>query len=461
MLMKWLSMRHWVIPPPLGHLAEINAQPAVHAGLHACTTKLSYARSPKYNKDKEKSISPNTKKPNTVCGGSLVIVWKRGVTLLTAGQQKITADPRITLLGYNLQVRDIRYTDQGDYTCQIGDGSHGDLIHTVEILMPPSIQIYPNSGDVLTTRKGAPVSFECRANGNPSPIVQWSKKEGLLPSGLQVQTGYLLSLSNVQRQDAGVYQCTASNGIGQPVTGEVQLHVLYPPEISVAKSWVNSGEGLEAKLDCTVHADPPAEVLWYQNSFLLQATDRRIMSSKGKTYTLAIKNVQFSDFGNYSCTVVNSIGRDRKYIELSGKPGPARIVSPGYSNPHYYDLRWVVQSVLPVIEVKILYRRINSTMPYDHKGQWHDLVVKPNQKYDPKTSERIQSFRIMNLIPDSLYECLILTKNQHGYSEVSDLHQWFSSDKGRPFVHSSGHSFFSFSVATMMSLQIGNVLLYF
>jgi hypothetical protein len=160
------------------------------------------------------------------------------VTLLTAGQQKITADPRITLLGYNLQVRDIRYTDQGDYTCQIGDGSHGDLIHTVEILMPPSIQIYPNSGDVLTTRKGAPVSFECRANGNPSPIVQWSKKEGLLPSGLQVQTGYLLSLSNVQRQDAGVYQCTASNGIGQPVTGEVQLHVLCKglAEMSQAKS---------------------------------------------------------------------------------------------------------------------------------------------------------------------------------------------------------------------------------
>ncbi|KAH0817915.1 hypothetical protein GEV33_004876 [Tenebrio molitor] len=70
----------------------------------------------------------------SVTQSSLVIVWKRGVTLLTAGQQKITADPRITLLGYNLQVRDIRYTDQGDYTCQIGDGSHGDLIHTVEIL---------------------------------------------------------------------------------------------------------------------------------------------------------------------------------------------------------------------------------------------------------------------------------------------------------------------------------------
>ncbi|EFA08611.1 MAM domain-containing glycosylphosphatidylinositol anchor protein 2 isoform X1 [Tribolium castaneum] len=390
--------------------------------------------------------------------GSFVIVWKRGITLLTAGQQKITADPRISLVGYNLEVRDIRYSDQGDYTCQIGDGSHGDLIHTVEILMPPSIQIFPNNGDVLTTRKGATVSFECRASGNPTPVVQWSKKEGLLPSGLQVQTGYLLSLTNVQREDAGAYQCTASNGIGQAVTGEIKLHVLFPPEITVAKSWVNSGEGLEARLDCVVQADPPGEVSWYQNSFPLQQTDRRIMSSKGKIYTLTIKNVQFSDFGNYSCTVHNSIGKDRKYIELTGKPGPARIISPAYSNPDYYDLRWVVQSVLPIIEVKILYRRINATTFYDHKGQWHDLVIKPEQKYDAKTSERLQSFRITNLVPDSLYECLILTKNQHGYSDVSDVHQWFSSDKGRPFVGSTGQ-IHCLGIAVMILLQIPNVLL--
>lgn len=33
-----------------------------------------------------------------------------------------------------------------------------------------------------------------------------------------------------------------------------------PPEVSVSRSWINTGEGLEAKLDCIVHADPPAEV---------------------------------------------------------------------------------------------------------------------------------------------------------------------------------------------------------
>lgn len=40
--------------------------------------------------------------------------------------------------------------------------------------------------------------------------------------------------------------------------------VLDPPEVKVLRSWVNSGEGLEAKLDCVVHSDPPAEVWLYQ-----------------------------------------------------------------------------------------------------------------------------------------------------------------------------------------------------
>lgn len=82
------------------------------------------------------------------------------------------------------------------------------------------------------------------------------------------------------------------------------------------------------------------------------------MSSSGKTHTLTIRNVQLSDFGNYSCVVVNSIGKEKKYIELSGKPGPPIVTSSGYSNPHEYNLTWVVQSVFPILEVRILYRRM-------------------------------------------------------------------------------------------------------
>ncbi|KAI4454506.1 contactin 5 [Holotrichia oblita] len=211
-------------------------------------------------------------------------------------------------------------------------GIHNQIL--LEIKLPPSIQIIPPNGQI-TTRKGGPVSFECRANGNPPPTVQWSKKDGILPSGIQVQNGPLLSLVDVQRQHGGVYQCTASNGIGQPVTSDIKLNVLYPPEVTVIRSWTNTGEGLEAKLDCLVHSDPPAEM----------------------------------------------------------------------------------------------------NASYHHPGQWHDLLVRPKQTYNSATSERRQSYIIKHLIPDSVYECLIQTKNQHGYGELSDLHQWFSSQKGRPLIH--------------------------
>lgn len=180
------------------------------------------------------------------------------------------------------------------------------------------------------------------------------------------------------------------------------------------------------------------------------------MSKTGNTHTLIIKNVQLSDFGNYSCLVSNSIGRDKRYIELSGKPGPAKIISSQYSNPHEYDLKWVVQSVFPITEVRILYRRIMVSNPeiqlidfaiqiqflqvnssHHRPGQWHDLLVKPPQSYNSATSERSLRYRLTDLEADSVYECLIQTKNQHGYGELSDLHQWFTSPKGRIIIQSN------------------------
>lgn len=57
---------------------------------------------------------------------------------------------------------------------------------------------------------------------------------------------------------------------------------------------------------------------WFQDSFVLDPTDRRVMEARGTKYTLTIKNVQSSDFGNYSCQGENNLGKTRKFMELSG-----------------------------------------------------------------------------------------------------------------------------------------------
>lgn len=55
-----------------------------------------------------------------------------------------------------------------------------------------------------------------------------------------------------------IYQYSLQNKLFVIV---VELFIADPPEVNVLRSWVNSGEGLEAKLDCVVHADPQAEVV--------------------------------------------------------------------------------------------------------------------------------------------------------------------------------------------------------
>lgn len=95
---------------------------------------------------------------------------------MSASNLMITRDPRFKLLeGYSLQIRGVRPTDAGDYICQIGDQENRDLVHTVEILVPPTVRAHPESGRA-TARKGSTVTLECKASGNPVPSISWVKK---------------------------------------------------------------------------------------------------------------------------------------------------------------------------------------------------------------------------------------------------------------------------------------------
>ncbi|KAL9897501.1 klingon isoform 2-T6 [Glossina fuscipes fuscipes] len=291
--------------------------------------------------------------------GNFVLLWRRGINVLTASNIMVTRDERIRLIdGYNLEISDLEPQDAGDYVCQISDKINRDQVHTVEILVPPSVRATPTSGQ-LQARKGGPVTLECKGSGNPVPSIYWTKKTGAGKSSARIGDGPILTLEKVERQQAGIYQCTADNGVGDPVSVDIRLDVLYPPDIQVEKSWIHSGEGFEAKLVCIVYADPVATVSWYQNSFLIQSTDRRIMSSRGNRHTLTIRHIQQEDFGNYSCVADNSLGRSRKYMELSGRPGPAEFYSPKWGRlSDSYNLTWKIDSYPPLEEVRLLYRRV-------------------------------------------------------------------------------------------------------
>lgn len=61
----------------------------------------------------------------------------------------------------------------------------------------------------------------------------------------------------------------------------------------------------------------------------------------------------------YSCVADNTLGRSRKYMELSGRPGPAEFYSPKWGrSSDSYNLTWKIDSYPPLEEVRLLYRRV-------------------------------------------------------------------------------------------------------
>ena len=94
----------------------------------------------------------------------------------------------------------------------------------------------PLNGQVVV-RKGTTISLECKANGNPAPTVSWIKMGGhqrkhkKIPARELANNGMSLTLGNVNRRDAGKYQCTGTNGVGNDAIAYINVQVLCKYEM--------------------------------------------------------------------------------------------------------------------------------------------------------------------------------------------------------------------------------------
>uniref|UniRef100_A0A0K2SXN7 Ig-like domain-containing protein n=1 Tax=Lepeophtheirus salmonis TaxID=72036 RepID=A0A0K2SXN7_LEPSM len=375
-----------------------------------------------------------------------MVIWKQSNRIISAGNVVIRKDERLSLLeGFNLQIRNLRESDAGEYVCEIETyGSPLDQKSTLEILVPPRVEPQPSDGKFVV-RKGSTIKLECRAMGNPMPTIIWERENNLLPSGDKALEGYSIVIQDVSRHHSGIYSCTADNKVGEPARAEIDLKVLYPPEIEVDQSWIRTEEGIEAEVSCSVHAEPKAEVKWYKDTMLLDPTNNRHMETFGNKHVLILRNVRETDFGNYSCMADNSLGRQRGSIEVSGRPHIAKIVTPnlGYFK-NQYNLTWTVDSFLPIEEYRILYRinrepdyenesrKPHSSMARRHPIEWTNIIppigdAKPSFKYY-NTFTYKGSFVFYSLNPGTEYEVIIQSRNKEGWSNATDIFR-FSTRK--------------------------------
>lgn len=418
--------------------------------------------------------------------GESNIIWKESNRIITAGTMIIRKDSRLHLEnGYNLRIDNLKESDSGEYVCEIE--TYGSPIHQtsqLEILVPPSVQPLPQDGKFVV-RKGSTITLECEAKGNPPPKITWQRANNVLPSGDKFVDGNSVVIQEVSRHHSGIYICSADNEVGNPARAEIDLKVLYQPEIEVQQEWLPTGEGIEAEVSCNIHAEPVPEVKWYKDTMLLDPTNNRHMETYGNRYVLLLKNVRETDFGNYSCMADNSLGRSRGSIEVSGRPHAAKIITPRLGSfKDQYNLTWTVNSFLPIEEYRILYR-VNSphygndayqfastktgrSSPgfYNNKQpiEWTNIIPtidnpQPSSQYRNRFTYT-GNFVFYGLTPSTEYEVIIQSRNKEGWSDASDIFRFSTRDRDyNPLELASHDQQGFFSSASTITTVLTSILM--
>nr|XP_060626503.1 roundabout homolog 2 isoform X2 [Anolis sagrei ordinatus] len=238
--------------------------------------------------------------------------WKKDDNDLPRGRYDIKDD-------YTLRIKKAMSTDEGTYTC-IAENRVGkvEASATLTVRAPPQFVVRPRDQIVA---QGRTVTFPCETKGNPQPAVFWQKEGSqnlLFPNQpLQPNSRYSVSptgdltITNIQRSDAGYYICQALTVAGS-ILAKAQLEVTdvltdRPPPI-ILQGPVNQTLAIDgtALLKCKATGDPMPVISWLKEGFPFLGRDPRLsIQDQG---TLQIKPLRMSDTGTYTCVATSSSG---------------------------------------------------------------------------------------------------------------------------------------------------------
>ena len=98
---------------------------------------------------------------------------------------------------------------------------------TLDVIVSPVIESTTTAIDDVTAVLDAVAWLPCNARGTPSPKIEWfrngTKVAEVLPKIRVMQNG-TLRIQNLDRADAGTYQCVATN-VGGRDTKQINLDV--------------------------------------------------------------------------------------------------------------------------------------------------------------------------------------------------------------------------------------------
>uniref|UniRef100_A0A8C8H8B4 Neural cell adhesion molecule 1 n=1 Tax=Oncorhynchus tshawytscha TaxID=74940 RepID=A0A8C8H8B4_ONCTS len=265
------------------------------------------------------------------------IIWKH-----KGSKIQVTKDVRFKIMGNNhLQIRGIKKTDEGAYTCEARVMARGEIdLKIIKVIVNVLPSIRTRQSEVNATADiNQSVMLACDADGFPEPTVTWHALFNIIV--LESDDKYSLNddgseliIKDVKKVDEGDYTCIARNKAGEKEE-EVSLNVFVQPRITYLDNQTASELEEQITLTCEASGDPTPTITWsFGRRFFTdgeQSLDGNVMvRSHARVSSLTLKYVQFTDAGQYLCTARNSIGQDQQtmYLEVRYAPkiqGPVTV----------------------------------------------------------------------------------------------------------------------------------------
>ncbi|XP_076276697.1 lachesin isoform X3 [Lasioglossum baleicum] len=274
--------------------------------------------------------------------------------ILAIHTHMVAHNPRLSVThnGHNtwkLHVTNVQPNDSGTYMCQVNTEPMRSQTGHMKVVIPPDIMDLDDSTDLLTAEENSDLRLRCRATGTPEPVVTWRREDGgnitlRTQKGVQQVKSYegeQLHLTGILRQEMGSYLCIASNRVPPTVSKRYYVNVRFKPLIKVSNQLVLAPANSDVVLHCDVESSPKALNIWYKDGLKLSSDEKHDLlevplNDYAYQLQLTIKRLSEHDFGSYTCSAENLLGKAVSTISLQVLHVP-RTTSAPIRHTEYID----------------------------------------------------------------------------------------------------------------------------
>ncbi|CAG2187608.1 unnamed protein product [Mytilus edulis] len=165
-----------------------------------------------------------------------------------------------------------------------------------------------NLEGLITSKPNIRNTIWKRAYQNTSVVIDFTNGSKFGRSGTLFHP--ILTITNLQRADEGLYLCAASHDFSEGV-GKISVSIGVVPLVSREETDYQGTVGNDIQLNCSYDSNPQAMFLyWLKNGTRINLDLQREKYTKSNVSypDLTIYNVQLNDTGIYVCCVGNVIG---------------------------------------------------------------------------------------------------------------------------------------------------------